>query len=99
MARGDHRLLAGRGTDVAPGRAPGLLQGLRVVLLFVKPGCAVRLSQLMLPGVLCTLVGRNPALPDARLPASVRPQTHKRVIPFLFVRGDGVVLVSPPLRS
>ncbi|GLC45338.1 Sm-like protein lsm3a [Pleodorina starrii] len=26
-------------------------------------------------------------------------KTQKRVIPFLFVRGDGVILVSPPLRS
>lgn len=26
-------------------------------------------------------------------------KTHKRVLPFLFVRGDGVILVSPPLRS
>lgn len=28
-----------------------------------------------------------------------RPQTQKRTIPFLFVRGDGVILISPPLRS
>ncbi|XRB06404.1 U6 snRNA-associated Sm-like protein LSm5 [Pycnococcus provasolii] len=26
-------------------------------------------------------------------------KTKKREIPFLFVRGDGVVLVAPPLRS
>ncbi|GJN14520.1 hypothetical protein PR202_gb01359 [Eleusine coracana subsp. coracana] len=26
-------------------------------------------------------------------------QTSKRTIPFLFVRGDGVILVSPPLRT
>ncbi|PNW71631.1 hypothetical protein CHLRE_16g662300v5 [Chlamydomonas reinhardtii] len=26
-------------------------------------------------------------------------KTQKRVIPFLFVRGDGIILVSPPLRS
>ncbi|KAG2489038.1 hypothetical protein HYH03_012476 [Edaphochlamys debaryana] len=26
-------------------------------------------------------------------------KTQKRVIPFLFVRGDGVILISPPLRS
>ena len=26
-------------------------------------------------------------------------QTSKRTLPFLFVRGDGVILVSPPLRS
>ena len=26
-------------------------------------------------------------------------QTNKRQIPFLFVRGDGVILVSPPLRK
>lgn len=26
-------------------------------------------------------------------------QTNKRVIPYLFVRGDGVILISPPLRS
>mmetsp|Transcript_26243 Transcript_26243/g.73652 ORF Transcript_26243/g.73652 Transcript_26243/m.73652 type:complete len:97 (-) Transcript_26243:179-469(-) len=25
-------------------------------------------------------------------------KTNRRVIPFLFVRGDGVILVSPPLR-
>ena len=27
------------------------------------------------------------------------PQATKRVVPYLFVRGDGVILVSPPLRS
>lgn len=27
------------------------------------------------------------------------PQTNKRVIPYLFVRGDGIILVSPPLRT
>ena len=26
-------------------------------------------------------------------------QTSKRAIAYLFVRGDGVILVSPPLRS
>ncbi|KAF8055711.1 Sm-like protein LSM3B [Hirschfeldia incana] len=26
-------------------------------------------------------------------------RTSKRKIPFLFVRGDGVILVSPPLRT
>jgi U6 snRNA-associated Sm-like protein LSm3 len=26
-------------------------------------------------------------------------QTSKRTLSFLFVRGDGVILVSPPLRS
>ena len=26
-------------------------------------------------------------------------QTTKRQVPFLYVRGDGVILVSPPLRS
>ncbi|KAH7416364.1 hypothetical protein KP509_14G087800 [Ceratopteris richardii] len=26
-------------------------------------------------------------------------RTSKRQIPFLFVRGDGVILVSPPLRT
>lgn len=26
-------------------------------------------------------------------------QATKRVVPYLFVRGDGVILVSPPLRS
>lgn len=26
-------------------------------------------------------------------------RTTKRTIPFLFVRGDGVILVSPPLRT
>ncbi|KAL2600167.1 hypothetical protein AAZV13_10G096100 [Glycine max] len=25
--------------------------------------------------------------------------TTKRTVPFLFVRGDGVILVSPPLRT
>ncbi|RXH85551.1 hypothetical protein DVH24_009372 [Malus domestica] len=25
--------------------------------------------------------------------------TTKRMVPFLFVRGDGVILVSPPLRT
>jgi U6 snRNA-associated Sm-like protein LSm3 len=33
-------------------------------------------------------------------PASCHcPQTQKRSVPYLFVRGDGVILVSPPLRS
>ncbi|CAE5958135.1 unnamed protein product [Arabidopsis lyrata] len=26
-------------------------------------------------------------------------RTTKRTVPFLFVRGDGVILVSPPLRT
>ncbi|KAL3504466.1 hypothetical protein ACH5RR_034307 [Cinchona calisaya] len=26
-------------------------------------------------------------------------RTTKRSVPFLFVRGDGVILVSPPLRT
>ncbi len=26
-------------------------------------------------------------------------QTQKRSVPYLFVRGDGIILVSPPLRS
>ena len=26
-------------------------------------------------------------------------QTNKRAISYLFVRGDGVILVSPPLRA
>ncbi|XP_010459825.1 PREDICTED: sm-like protein LSM3A [Camelina sativa] len=26
-------------------------------------------------------------------------RTTKRTLPFLFVRGDGVILVSPPLRT
>uniref|UniRef100_A0A8I6X8E1 Sm domain-containing protein n=1 Tax=Hordeum vulgare subsp. vulgare TaxID=112509 RepID=A0A8I6X8E1_HORVV len=26
-------------------------------------------------------------------------RTSKRTIPYLFVRGDGVILVSPPLRT
>jgi len=26
-------------------------------------------------------------------------KTSKRVVPYLFVRGDGVILVSPPLRT
>lgn len=26
-------------------------------------------------------------------------QTTRRTVPFLFVRGDGVILVSPPLRT
>eukprot|EP00850_Spirogloea_muscicola_P019231 SM000186S04149 [mRNA] locus=s186:120812:121930:- [translate_table: standard] len=30
---------------------------------------------------------------------SGRFQTSKRKVPFLFVRGDGVILVSPPLRT
>ena len=29
----------------------------------------------------------------------VSVQTNKRMVPYLFVRGDGVILVSPPLRS
>ena len=34
----------------------------------------------------------------ARLPAG-RPQTQKRQLPYVFVRGDGVILISPPLRQ
>lgn len=26
-------------------------------------------------------------------------QTSKRMVPYLFVRGDGVILISPPLRT
>lgn len=26
-------------------------------------------------------------------------RTTKRTMPFLFVRGDGIILLSPPLRS
>lgn len=26
-------------------------------------------------------------------------RTHSRKVPYLFVRGDGVILVSPPLRT
>ncbi|KAK9832452.1 hypothetical protein WJX74_010647 [Apatococcus lobatus] len=26
-------------------------------------------------------------------------KTNKRMLPYLFVRGDGVILVSPPLRQ
>ncbi|RWR85275.1 sm-like protein LSM3A [Cinnamomum micranthum f. kanehirae] len=26
-------------------------------------------------------------------------RTTRRTVPFLFVRGDGVILVSPPLRT
>lgn len=26
-------------------------------------------------------------------------KTNKRVVPYLFVRGDGVILISPPLRA
>ncbi|KAL0048897.1 hypothetical protein WJX82_001849 [Trebouxia sp. C0006] len=26
-------------------------------------------------------------------------KTNKRMVPYLFVRGDGVILVSPPLRN
>ena len=29
----------------------------------------------------------------------VHMQTQRRSVPFLFVRGDGVILVWPPLRS
>lgn len=33
------------------------------------------------------------------LPIYLSSQTNKRMVPYLFVRGDGVILVSPPLRS
>ena len=39
----------------------------------------------------------RPASPCC-LPACLL-QTNKRMVPYLFVRGDGVILVSPPLRS
>jgi U6 snRNA-associated Sm-like protein LSm3 len=26
-------------------------------------------------------------------------KTNKRTVPYLFVRGDGVILISPPLRK
>jgi U6 snRNA-associated Sm-like protein LSm3 len=32
-------------------------------------------------------------------PTLLRRQTNKRQVPFLYVRGDGVILVSPPIRS
>ena len=32
-------------------------------------------------------------------PFPPQQQTNKRTMPFLFVRGDGVILVSPPLRE
>jgi len=37
----------------------------------------------------------SPPSPDCCCP----PQTQKRQLPYLFVRGDGVILVSPPLRQ
>ena len=37
--------------------------------------------------------------PPYCLPPSQHAQTQKRSVPFLFVRGDGVILISPPLRS
>ncbi|KAF8377163.1 hypothetical protein HHK36_030536 [Tetracentron sinense] len=32
-------------------------------------------------------------------PMSSNSETTKRTVPYLFVRGDGVILVSPPLRT
>ena len=31
--------------------------------------------------------------------AHAHTQTTKRTVPMLFVRGDGVILISPPLRA
>lgn len=39
------------------------------------------------------------AYADIRLSRPCSLQTNKRMVPYLFVRGDGVILVSPPLRS
>lgn len=41
------------------------------------------------------------AIDDVTLPPLSRPfpQTTKRAVRFLFVRGDAVTLVSPPLRT
>lgn len=40
---------------------------------------------------------------DARrcpmLLAHVRPQVAKRTMDFLFLRGDSIILISPPLRA
>ena len=38
------------------------------------------------------------AIDDMTLPRPF-PQTTKRAVRFLFVRGDAVTLVSPPLRT
>jgi hypothetical protein len=56
---------------------------------------------------LCMLVGGgiwgartaapSPASPATLLTACL--QTNKRFVPDLFVRGDGVILISPPLRQ
>lgn len=39
------------------------------------------------------------ALPLTVTCSSLSLQVQKKHVPFLFVRGDGVVLVSPPIRS
>lgn len=31
--------------------------------------------------------------------AHVRPQVAKRTMDFLFLRGDSIILISPPLRA
>lgn len=37
-------------------------------------------------------------VPLSSLPSPF-PQTSKRTVELLFVRGDGIILVSPPLRT
>jgi hypothetical protein len=44
----------------------------------------------------CSVVSLRPL---HLFPPPTCPQTNKRMLPYLFVRGDGVILVSPPLRS
>ena len=44
----------------------------------------------------------RPSAPRALLVFPHAPslrQASKRVVPFLYVRGDGVILVSPPIRT
>ena len=44
---------------------------------------------------------RNHSYKAVNPPFSLLPlnQTTKRSVPMLFVRGDGVILISPPLRG
>lgn len=51
------------------------------------------------PAMSCRYCFRAAALELMHYKQCQRPQTNKRQMPFLFVRGDGVILVSPPLRS
>jgi len=46
-----------------------------------------------------TVKARRAGGAGVRALSRARPQSTKRVVAFLYVRGDGVILVSPPIRG